>query len=209
MSLLTKLLKKLIVQNNNKLEKLLTGWSSGFNKVRKVKIKKLKSLKRLDLASSTIKRINLSKYPKLRHANLSECKLKKIKIGRKNRIYEIDLSHNNIRKINIRSLKKASKIDLSNNKINGCLLLPKMIREDANTIDCDNNKIKHIKSPKNSNIWILCCNKNKLKTIDLNNAELDILECKKNPGLKVYYASINRKRGGKNTKYIKKYKERD
>ena len=203
------IIKKLIVQNNNKLEKLLTGWSSGFNKVRKVKIKKLKSLKRLDLSSSTIRRIDLSKFPKLRYVNLSECKIKKIKIGKKNRIHEIDLSHNKIRKVNIRFLKKAYKIDLSNNRISGCLLLPKMIREDANTIYCDNNMIKHIKSPKNSNIWILSCNKNKLKTIDLNNAELNILECKNNPRVKVYYASINRKRGGKSTKYIKKYKERD
>ena len=88
-------------------------------------------------------------------------------------------------------------------------MLPRLIHADANTIDCDNNKLKYIINPKNSCIWILCCNHNKLKTIDLNNAWLDILESKKNPGVKVYYASINRKRGGKSTRYIKKYKEWD
>ena len=165
-------------------------------------------LKRLDLSSSNMKRIDLYKFPKLRYVNLSECKLKKVKIGKKNRIREIDLSYNRIRNININVLKKAYTINISHNKIKGCLLLPKLVDANADMIECDNNKIKRIISPKNSKLWILSCNNNKLKTIDLNNATLDILECKKNPGVKVYYASINRKRGGKSTKYIKKYKER-
>ena len=199
--------KKMIVKNNSKLEKLSTGFS--WHHVKKVNIKNLKSLKYLKLSGSTLNKINISKYHRLKYVYLSYCKIKKIKIGKKNNIREIDLSHNRIRKISISSLKKSFKIDLSHNKINGCLLLPKMISEGAYSIHCDNNKIKNIKSPRNSNIWILCCNNNKLKTIDLNNADLELLECKNNPRVKVYYASINRKRGGKSTKYIKKYKERD
>ena len=90
------------------------------------------------------------------------------KIGKKKTIREIDLSHNKIKKINIRVLKKAYKIDVSYNKLKGRLMLPRLIYADANTIDCDNNKLKYIINPKNSCIWILCCNHNKLKTIDLN-----------------------------------------
>lgn len=199
-------IKKLIIQNNNKLKKLST-FPRG--KISQIKLKNLKMLKYLDIAGIPIKKIDLSKYRKLKYVYLSYCKIKKVKIGKKNCIREIDLSHNRIRKINIRLLKKAFEIDVSHNRINGCLLLPKLVVANVNMIECDNNKIKRIINPKNSELWILSCNNNKLKTIDLNNAELDILECKKNPGVKVYYASINRKRGGKSTRYIKKYKEWD
>ena len=200
-------IKKLIIQNNKKLKKLSTFPS--WEKISQIKLKKLKMLKDLNIRGIPIKKIDLSKYRKLKYVYLSYCKIKKVKIGKKNCIREIDLSHNKIKKINIRVLKKAYNIDVSYNKLKGRLMLPRLIYADANTIDCDNNKLKYIINPKNSCIWILCCNHNKLKTIDLNNAWLDILESRKNPGVKVYYASINRKRGGKSTRYIKKYKEWD
>jgi len=170
-------IKKLIIQNNKKLKKISTFPSWG--KISQIKLKKLKMLKYLDITGIPIKKINLSKYRKLKYVYLSYCKIKKVKIGKKNCIREIDLSHNKIKKINIRVLKKAYNIDVSYNKLKGRLVLPRLIHADANTIDCDNNKLKYIINPKNSCIWILCCNHNKLKTIDLNNAELDILECKK------------------------------
>ena len=199
-------IKKLIIQNNNKLKKISTFPS--YDKISQIKLKKLKMLKDLNIRGIPIKKIDLSKYRKLKYVDLSYCKIKKIKIGKKNCIREIDLSYNRIRKINIRGLKKAFRIDISHNKLKGTLFLPKF--KDCYDIDCSYNHLKKIVNPKNSNLWILVCNHNGLKTIDLNNACLDLLECYKNPGVVVYYASINRKiRGGKSIKRIKAYKEMD
>ena len=100
------------------------------------------------------------------------------------KVFWLEWNHGKLKKIRVPKKNKLSYVSLKDNQLTGTWrlsLMPKL-----GEFDCSNNKIEKILGRNHKNLTVLKCNNNELKKLDLYNAGVPYIFCKKNPIAKLY-----------------------
>lgn len=186
-------LETIIFPKNAKIKTLDYGNFGGFPRLKKLDVKGLSNLRRLECQNTPLTELNVSNLSKLCFLNCDNNKIKKLDVSKNKELIDLSCSLNQLTSLKINNPKllylkcnanklssldvtKAPKLNLLKCSLNRLTKL-KVSGKELRSLSCDSNKLTGLDLGKTPRLGYLNCAHNKLTKVDTRKCDTFYIDC--------------------------------